>query len=120
MKKEIFKFEYNNEEYNASYWWNCYATNYITNVVCEECESVYEYEFEYEYEVYIDFNKRTALLVDIDTNKVLTTTPLSDIDIDLLTEYEEHNMDDVYDHILERFEANLLEMGLNYILEDLD
>ena len=107
MKKEIFKFEYNNEKYNTIYWWNCYATNYITNVVC------------YEYEVYIDFDKRTALLVDIDTNKVLTTTPLSDIDIDLLTEYEEHNMDDVYDHILERFEANLWDME-NYILEDLD
>ena len=119
MAKEIFNFEYNNQKYTATYWWNCYATNYITNVVCDECESEYEYEYEYEYEVYIDFGKRTALLVDIDTHKVLTTTPLSDIDIELLTEYEEHNMDDVYDHILERFEANLGDME-NYILEDLD
>ena len=116
MKQEIFKFEYNNQEYTATYWWNCYATNYIINEVSNYCEC----EFEVEYEVYIDFDKRTALLVDIDTNKVLTTTPLSDVDIDLLTEYEEHNMDDVYDHILERFEANLWDMGLNYILADLD
>ena len=116
MEQEIFKFEYKNEEYNATYWWNCYATNYITNEVCDECES----EYENEYEVYIDFDKHTALLVDAETKKVLTTTQLTDRDIDLLTEFDEHNMDDVYDYILERFEANLRKMGLNYILEDLD
>ena len=120
MEQEIFKFEYKNEEYNATYWWNCYATNYITNKTYYECESESEYEYEHEYEVYIDFDKHTALLVDIDTNKVLTTTHLTDRDIDLLTEFDEHNMDDVYDYILERFEANLRKMGLNYILEDLD
>lgn len=114
------KFEYNNEEYNASYWWNCYATNYITNKTYYECESEYEYEYEHEYEVYIDFDKRTALLVDAETNKVLTTTHLTDHDIYLLTEFEEHDMDDVYYYILERLEANLRKMGLNYILEDLD
>ena len=118
MEQEIFNFECNNEEYNAIYWWNCYAANYTTNEVCDEWES--EYECEYEYEVYIDFDKHTALLVDVETNKVLTTTHLSDRDIDLLTEFDEHNMDDVYDYILERFEDNLCKMGLNYILVDLD
>ena len=113
-------FDYNNEEFNASYHWNCYATNYITNKLYYECESESEYEYECEYEVYIDFDKHTALLVDAETKAVITTTSLTDRDIELLTEYDEHDMDDVYDYILERFEANLRKMGLNYILEDLD
>lgn len=106
MKQEIFKFECNNEEFDATYWWGCYATDEATKVC-------------YEYEVYIDASKHTALLVD-DEGKVLTTTPLTSHDIELLSIDGEHNMDDVFDHILERFEFNLDKMGLNYILVDLD